>query len=90
MPWISRSFPVEICRELELGDLADVSSEELAHAEEEGWLAGNRSYRDMRGFSWDEVRTALDLETDIINQLKTAEDPRGRARGLSRTASDVV
>ncbi|WP_036279595.1 hypothetical protein [Methylocystis sp. ATCC 49242] len=75
MPWIPRSFPVEIRRKPELGDLADISSEELEHAEVEGWLAGNRCYRDMRGFSWDEVRAALDLETDIINRLKTAEHP---------------
>ena len=75
MPWISRSFAIEIRRELKLADLADASSEELEQAEDEGWLAGNRSYRDMRGFSWDEVRAALDTEIDVINRVKAAEDP---------------
>ncbi|HTO79333.1 MAG TPA: hypothetical protein VMJ31_06110 [Methylocystis sp.] len=60
---------------MKLADLADISKEELERAEEEGWLAGNRSYLDMRGFSWNEVRTALDTEIDVINRLKAAKDP---------------
>jgi hypothetical protein len=75
MPWIPRSYSVEIRRELKLADLADVSREELEQAEDEGWLAGNRSYRDMRGFSWDEIRTALDTEIDVIDRIKAAKDP---------------
>ena len=75
MPWIPRSFSVEIRRELELADLADVSEEVLQQAEDEGWLAGNRSYRDMRGFSWNEVGAALDTEIEVINRVKAAEDP---------------
>ncbi len=75
MPWIPRSFDVEIRRELKLADLADVSSQELEEADDEGCLAGNRSYRDMRGFSWDEVRAAIDTEVNVINRVKAAEDP---------------
>jgi hypothetical protein len=75
MPWIPRLFAVEIRRELELTDLAHISNEELEQAEDEGWLAGNRCYRDMRGFSWDEVRAALDTEINVINRLRSAEDP---------------
>jgi hypothetical protein len=75
MPWISRLFPVEIRRELNSTDLAGVSSEELEQAEDEGWFAGNRSYRDMRGFSWDEVRAAISTETDVISRVKAAQDP---------------
>lgn len=75
MPWLPRSFPVEIRRELKLANLADASEEELEEAEDEGWLAGNRSYRDMRGFSWDEVRAAIDTEIELINRIKAAEDP---------------
>ena len=43
MHWVPRSFPIEIRRELKIADLADASMEELEQAEEDGWLAGNRS-----------------------------------------------
>jgi len=74
MHWAPRSFPIEIRRELKIADLADASMEELEQAEEDGWLAGNRSYRDLRGFPWEEVRAALDAEIAVINRLKAAED----------------
>lgn len=74
MHWAPRSFPMEIRRELKIADLADASMEELEQAEEDGWLAGNRSYRDLRGFPWEEVRAALDAEIAVINRLKAAED----------------
>jgi hypothetical protein len=74
MHWAPRSFPKEIRRELKIGDLADASMEELEQAEEDGSLAGNRSYHDLRGFSWEEVRAALDAEISVINRLKAAED----------------
>ena len=51
-----------------------MSMEELEQAEEDGALAGNRSYHDLRGFSWEEVRAALDAEISVINRLKAAED----------------
>lgn len=74
MRWVPRSFPVEIRRELNVADLADVSEQQLEQADEEGALAGNRFYFDMRGFSWQEVRTALEAEIAVINRLKSAED----------------
>ncbi|GLI95768.1 hypothetical protein [Methylocystis echinoides] len=74
MRWAPRSFPREIRRELKIGDLADASMEELEQAEEDGSLAGNRSYRDLRGFSWEGVRAALDAEISVIKRLKAAED----------------
>ena len=79
MHWVPRSFPVEIRRELKTGDLAKASMEELEQAEEDGSLAGNRSYRDLRGFSWEEVRAALDAEIAMINRLKAAEDLEAEA-----------
>jgi hypothetical protein len=74
MHWAPRSFPIEIRREMKIADLAHASMEELEQAEEDGWLAGNRSYRDLRGIPWEEVRAALDAELAVINRLKAAED----------------
>jgi len=74
MQWTPRSFPVEIRRQLIIADLSEASPEELEQAEEDGWLAGNRSYRDLRGCTWDVVRTALDIEIEVIDRLKTAAD----------------
>ena len=74
MRWAPRSFPVKIHRHLNVADLADISPEELEQAEEEGTLVGNRSYCDLRGCGWDVVRTALDIETKVIDRLKMADD----------------
>lgn len=74
MRWVPRSFPVEIRRELNVADLADVSEQQLEQADEEGALAGNRFYFDMRGFYWQDVRTALEAEIAVMNRLKSAED----------------
>jgi hypothetical protein len=74
MRWAPRSFPVKIHRHLNVADLVDISPDELEQAEEEGALAGNRSYCDLRGCGWDVVRTALDIETKVIDRLKMADD----------------
>ena len=66
MRWVPRSFPVEIHRELNVADLADVSEQQLEQADEEGALAGNRSYFDMRGFSWQDVRAALEARSPSL------------------------
>lgn len=74
MRWVPRSFPVEIRRELIVANLADISEQQLEQADEEGALAGNHFYFDMRGFSWQDVRAALEAEIVVINRLKSAED----------------
>jgi hypothetical protein len=74
MRWAPRAFPVKIHRCLNVADLADISPEEIEQADEEGALAGNRAYCDLRGCGWDVVRTALDIETKLIARLKRADD----------------
>jgi hypothetical protein len=74
MRWAPRSFPVKIHRHLNVADLADISPEELEQSDEDGALAGNRSYCDLRGCGWGVVRTALDIETKVIDRLKMADD----------------
>ena len=74
MRWAPRLFPIKIHRHLNFADLADISPDELEQAEEEGALAGNRSYCDLRGCGWGVVRTALDIETKVIDRLKMADD----------------
>ncbi len=79
MHWAPRSFPIEIRRQLKIADLSEVSPEELEQGEEDGALAGNRSYFDLRGCGWDLVRTALDIESKVIERLKTADDIEAEA-----------
>ncbi len=79
MHWAPRSFPIEIRRQLIIADLSEVSPEELEQGEEDGALAGNRSYFDLRGCGWDLVRTALDIESKVIERLKTADDVEAEA-----------
>lgn len=74
MRWVPRSFPVEIRRELKVAGFTELSEEQLEQADEEGALAGNRFYFYMRGFSWQNVRAALDAELAVIHRLKSAED----------------
>lgn len=74
MRWAPRSFPEKIHRHLNVADLAEISPDELEQAEEEGALAGNRCYCDLRGCGWGVVRTALDIETKLIERLKMADD----------------
>ena len=79
MHWVPRSFPIEIRRQLIIADLSEVSPEEFEQGEEDGALAGNRSYFDLRGCGWDLVRTALDIESKVIERLKTADDIEAEA-----------
>jgi len=65
----------EIWRELNVESLAELSSAEATDAEEQGYLAGNKSYCDLRGFGWDDVRRALELESALVGRIEAADDP---------------
>ena len=66
---------IEIRRELNIDSLAELSPAEASEAEEQGYLAGNRSYRDLRGSGWEDVRRALDLERALVDRIEAADDP---------------
>ncbi len=65
----------EIRRDLNVDDLAELSPAEAFEAEEQGYLAGNKSYRDLRGFGWEDVRRALELERAVVGRIEAANDP---------------
>lgn len=66
---------IEIRRDLDMDRLAELSPAEASEAEEQGYLAGNRSYRDLRGFGWEDVVRALDLERALVARFEAVDDP---------------
>jgi hypothetical protein len=66
---------IEIRRDLNVDSLAELSPAEASEAEDQGYLAGNRFYRDLRGFGWEDVRRALDLERSLVDRIQAADDP---------------
>ncbi|MCR5877282.1 hypothetical protein [Phenylobacterium sp. J367] len=75
MPASVRTFDVEIRRHLEVDALDVLTDAEAEAADEEGYLAGNHYYRDLRGWSWSDVRAMLDYEAGVIGQILSAPDP---------------
>lgn len=75
MPASVRTFDVEIRRHLEVEALDVLTDSEAEAADEEGYLAGNHYYRDLRGWSWSEVRSMLDYEADLVAKIMSAPDP---------------
>ena len=64
----------EIRRDLDVEKLEELSSAEATDADEQGYLAGNQSYRDLRGFRWDDVRRALEFESGLVGRIKAADN----------------
>ncbi|MDZ4373401.1 MAG: hypothetical protein U1C74_18530 [Phenylobacterium sp.] len=74
MPARVRTFDVEIRRHLEVAALDLLTDAEAEAADEEGYLAGNHYYRDLRGWSWSDVRAMLAYEADLVAQITSAPD----------------
>jgi hypothetical protein len=75
VPASVRTFDVEIRRHLEVEALDVLTDAEAEAADEEGYLAGNHYYRDLRGWSWSDVRAMLAYEADLVAQIMSAPDP---------------
>lgn len=75
MPPNVRTFDVEISRELDVAALDALSDAEAEAADEEAYLGGNRLYQDLRGWSWTEVREALNYEVALVERITDAFDP---------------
>ena len=69
-----------IRRELDVAALA--APPNGAAAEDEGYLDGNRSYRDLRGMSWDDVAQALERERELVARLLRADDIEAEAEAI--------
>lgn len=74
-PSVPKTFDVQIRVQLDAATLDAPSSEELEAADDEGYLGGNRYYRDLRGWGWDDVRDALKIEGALIKTIAAAADP---------------
>lgn len=61
-------------REIDAGGLDALSEVDADTAGDDGYLRGNSRYEDHRGWSWEDVRASLTVETEIIDRLATAED----------------
>lgn len=80
MPASVRTFDVEIRRHLEAEALDLLTEADAEAADEEGYLAGNRYYRDLRGWSWNDVRAMLAYEADLVAKITSAPDPAAAER----------
>ena len=69
-----------IRRKLDVGALAAPPS--AAAADDEGYLDGNRSYRDLRRMSWDDVAQALERERELLARLLRADDIEAEAEAI--------
>lgn len=69
----SRTYPVTIVRELDVGTLAVLSDEEADSGEDDG-LQGNQQYRDMRGITWSQVEEALGREAALFQRFAASAD----------------
>jgi hypothetical protein len=69
-----RKFDVEVSRHLTVERLSWPGRGE---ADDESGLGLNRSYMDLRGFTWTETKQAFAVESDLITRLETSTDPEG-------------
>jgi hypothetical protein len=67
-------YPVVIEQVLDVDSLAELSDTAANEADENGYLAGNQMYQDLRGYGWPDVARALRLERRLIAKLQEAED----------------
>jgi hypothetical protein len=74
MRWRDRLYPVAIEQVLDVASLAKLSDAAADEPDENGDLAGNRMYQDLRGYGWPDVARALAVERRLIAQLQEAED----------------
>lgn len=65
---------LEIRRDLTPDELHELTAEEARQADEDGYLAGNKAYRDLRNCTWDDVAQTLAIEREIISKLEAADD----------------
>jgi hypothetical protein len=67
-----RKFDVEIDRRLAVERLSWPGRGE---ADDESSLGLNRSYMDLRGYTWAEAKQAFEAENELIVRLETSADP---------------
>jgi hypothetical protein len=68
-----RVYTMAIERKLELDQFAVISVEDADNGEEQG-LESNQQYRDLRGFTWDQLGGALEREKALFERFAAAAD----------------
>ncbi len=64
-----------IIRDLASRPFAVLEPEEAERGGEDGYLAGNKAYDDLRGMTWDDVFETLVCERAVVAVLTAAPDP---------------
>src|SRR5271166_3491237 len=78
----TRLFDIEVHQEIDPERLAEVPHEELDRADEEGEIAGNQMYQDLRSMTWDDVADAIRIERSVLNRLTGAADILSELRAV--------
>lgn len=70
---IKRALPkVDKVREIKIDELWWPDKRQAARG-----LAGNKEYRDFRGFAWEDADRILTFEEDLVNRIENSGDPDG-------------
>lgn len=78
----TRLFGIKIRQEVDPERLAEVPNEEFDRADEDGEIAGNQMYQDLRFMTWDDVADTIRIEKGIFNRLAGAADIRSELRAI--------
>jgi hypothetical protein len=82
MRWRAHVYPVAIEQVLDIGCLASLTEAEAEEADENGQLAGNHMYQDLRGYTWADLAKAIEIERRLIGRLQAAQDLEAEAEQL--------
>ncbi|WP_293683000.1 hypothetical protein [uncultured Phenylobacterium sp.] len=83
------TYAVELVRNFPAAALINPSAEELDNGEED-CLAGNLHYRDLRGFSWDDVADVLQREAALFERFAAAVDRDQEAERFDEERADAL
>lgn len=67
-------FEIEVRQTLDVQGLDALTDAEADAAGDEGFLRGNGRYEDHRGWTWRDVRAALEVEGPLLAQLAETDD----------------
>lgn len=83
------TYAVELDRHFPAAELINPSAEELDNGEED-CLAGNLRYRDLRGFTWDDVADVLQREAALFERFAAAVDRDREAERFDEERADAI
>jgi hypothetical protein len=83
------TYSVELVRRFPAAALINPSAGELDSGEED-CLVGNLHYRDLRGFTWDDVADVLRRETTLFERFAAATDQDQEAEQFDEERIDTL